>query len=122
MRVRFTKTGEHRYGVTVDRDLAADLRMHPASGYDEWLPHDLVHFVVERDAGLRDGIFGQLAAGGDAHTFVPADQRRTKRWARHSERRNAASGQDIGQSERLPTSPTTRGTCERSGTGVASSR
>ena len=85
----------------VERDCASDLQMHPAPGYDDWLPHDMVHFLVERGAGLRDGIFGQLAAGGDAHTFVPTDQQRTRRWARRTERRNRTAGRDIARSEEL---------------------
>lgn len=101
MRVTFSKTGVHRYGVSVEREHASNLKMHPAPGYDDWLPHDMVHFLVERHTGLRDGIFGQLAAGGDAHTFVPADEQRTKRWSRRSERRNASTGRDIGRSEEL---------------------
>lgn len=39
------------------------------SSYDEDLPHDFVHFVVEEELGLTRGVFGQLAAGGDAGTF-----------------------------------------------------
>jgi hypothetical protein len=45
--------------------------MNPAPGYDARMPHDLVHFVVERELGIRRGIFGQLAAGGTAGTFHP---------------------------------------------------
>jgi hypothetical protein len=101
VRVSFDKTGPRRYGVTVERRHAADVAMHPAPGYDDWLPHDLIHFLVEREVGLRDGIFGQLAAGGDAHTFVPTDEQRTRRWARRSERRNAGSGSQIERSERV---------------------
>lgn len=101
MRVRFTKTGEHRYGIWVVRDEASDLQLHPAPGYDDWLPHDMVHFLVERENGLQDGIFGQLAAGGDAYTFVPTDEQRTRRWAKRSNRRNAATGRDIDRSEQL---------------------
>lgn len=100
MRVSLSRTGDRRYGVSVTRTEASDLEMHPAPGYDDWLPHDMVHFIVERETGLKDGIFGQLAAGGDAHTFVPTDER-TKRWARRSERRNAATGTDICRSEEL---------------------
>ena len=48
MRVTFTKTGDHRYGVSVERESASNLKMHPAPGYDDWLPHDMVHFLVER--------------------------------------------------------------------------
>lgn len=101
VKVRFTKSGVRRYGVCVERVRAAGLRMHPAPGYDDWLPHDMVHFLVEREAGLEDGIFGQLAAGGDAHTFVPTDQERTRRWARRTERRNRTTGRDIARSEEL---------------------
>jgi hypothetical protein len=33
------------------------------------MPHDLMHLVVEAQLGLTNGIYGQLAAGGDAGTF-----------------------------------------------------
>ncbi|GAB97074.1 hypothetical protein BJY21_000461 [Kineosphaera limosa] len=101
MRVTFTRTGERRYGVDIERTQAGDLRMHPAPGFDPLLPHDLVHFVVEVEFGLRDGIFGQVAAGGDANTFVPTQEQRTKAWARRAERRNRATGTQIGRSEEL---------------------
>jgi hypothetical protein len=101
VKVSFMKSGPRRYGVAVERDRATNLQMHPAPGYDEWLPHDLVHFLVERESSLEDGIFGQLAAGGDAHTFVPTEDQRTRRWARRTERRNRTSGRDIGRSEEL---------------------
>jgi hypothetical protein len=101
VKVTFIRSGLHRYGVQVERENATNLQMHPAPGYDDWLPHDMVHFLVEREAGLKDGIFGQLAAGGDAHTFVPTEQQRTRRWARRTERRNRTTGHDIGRSEGL---------------------
>ena len=43
--------------------------MNPAPGFDALMPHDLLHFIVEKELGLRKGIFGQLAAGGTAGTF-----------------------------------------------------
>src|SRR5215207_3500274 len=43
--------------------------MNPAPGYDARIPHDLLHLVVEAKLGLTRGVFGQLAAGGDAGTF-----------------------------------------------------
>ncbi|HKE95744.1 MAG TPA: hypothetical protein VKB34_15620 [Povalibacter sp.] len=43
----------------------------PAGGFDERMPHDLIHFVVERELGLQCGIFGQVAAGGTAGSFFP---------------------------------------------------
>lgn len=75
--------------------------MEPAPGYDPYLPHDLVHLLVERYFGLNDGIYGQLAAGGNAGTFQPVDQQRTRRWARHNDRKNATSGSDNARSEKL---------------------
>ncbi|WP_344866981.1 hypothetical protein [Planomonospora alba] len=105
MQVTFTRTAERRYRVTVDRELAPPLVMDPGPGYDPYLPHDLLHFIVECHWELRNGIFGQLAAGGDAHTFELADQPRDRRQARRrtrrSSRRNSVSGADIALSEKL---------------------
>ncbi len=69
--VTFTKTGARRYRVAATRDKAPELVMDPAPGFDSFLPHDLVHFLVECEWGIQNGIFGQLAAGGDAGTFRP---------------------------------------------------
>jgi hypothetical protein len=80
MRVRFIKK-EHRYDVYVDRDRATDLFIRSAPGYDDWLPHDVLHFVAEAEFGLDDGIFGHLATGGNARIFIPVDPRETtKLW------------------------------------------
>lgn len=101
MQVRFERTGPHRYAVAILRDLHGDLRMDPAPGFSELIPHDLVHLVVEEELGLRDGIFGQLAAGGNAGTFVPTQELRTRAWARKVARRNGATGTDMALSEDL---------------------
>jgi hypothetical protein len=101
MRVSFTRTGDRRYEVRIERDLATDLVMSPAPGWSALAPHDLVHLVVEHRFGLRDGIFGQIAAGGNARTFVPTQEPRTKAWARRVERRNQSRGTQIGRSEQL---------------------
>jgi hypothetical protein len=99
MQVTFWRSAERRYGVQVTRTESPDVVMHPAPGYDDHVPHDLVHFFVETHFGLRDGIFGQLAAGGDAHTFV--DPSGSMRERRRMKARNAASGRDIARSEEL---------------------
>lgn len=101
MRVRFERTGERRYAVAVLRSLHGDLRMDPAPGYSDLIPHDLVHLVVEDELGLKEGLFGQLAAGGNAGTFVPTEEPRTKAWARRVERRNRTTGRDMARSEVL---------------------
>lgn len=101
MEVRFERTGLRRYAVSILRDQHGDLRMDPAPGYSELIPHDLVHLVVEEECGLRDGIFGQLAVGGNAGTFVPTEEPRTKAWARQVERRNRSTGTEMARSEDL---------------------
>ena len=101
MQVRFERTAHRRYAVTVLRGQHGDLRLDPAPGYSDLIPHDLVHLVVEDEFGLRQGIFGQLAAGGNAGTFVPTEELRTKAWARRVERRNRSTGGDMGRSEDL---------------------
>ena len=62
MLVHFRKTGARRYAVLVERDHAPTL-VAQAPGYDDYLPHDLLHFVAEAEWGLDGGVFGQLAAG-----------------------------------------------------------
>jgi hypothetical protein len=69
MQVEFHRTGERRYSVVVHRNGLPPLRMDPAPGYDRLMPHDMLHFVVEKELGLRRGIFGQIAAGGTSGTF-----------------------------------------------------
>lgn len=71
MIVVFRRTGERRYAVEARRAVFPDLEMSPAPGYDALIPHDLMHMVVEAQLGLSRGVFGQLAAGGDAGTFHP---------------------------------------------------
>lgn len=69
MLVLFRRTGSRRYSIEVQRRPFPVVEMNPAPGYDELMPHDLMHMVVEARLGLSRGIFGQLAVGGDAGTF-----------------------------------------------------
>jgi hypothetical protein len=86
MKVTFKRTGERRYGVFVEREKAPDVVMHSAPGYDEFLPHDLLHFVAEAEWGLDGAVFGQLASGGDAGTFSPIDRTLAGKWHRRRKR------------------------------------
>ena len=65
----FQRTGERRYAVEAQRPGFPDVVMNTAPGYDRLIPHDMMHLVVEAQLGLTRGVFGQLAAGGDAGTF-----------------------------------------------------
>ena len=95
----YVRTGKRRYAVHVHRENAADVVMDPAPGYDDHIPHDLVHLFVETYWGLRDGIFGQLAVGGDAQTFI--DPVGSMRERRRMKAKNRLSGSEIGRSELL---------------------
>jgi hypothetical protein len=75
VRVTFRKTGPRRYGVFVERDRAPVLAKDSAPGFDEHVPHDLLHFVAEAELGLDRRIFGDLAAGGNARIVIPVDKR-----------------------------------------------
>ncbi len=103
MQVIFRRTGQRRYAIEARRGEYPDVGMDPAPGYDALMPHDLLHMVVEAELGLTRGVFGQLAAGGDAGTFgwdlEPASGRRTDTRRR---RRTAARGAKLvraGQAE-----------------------
>jgi hypothetical protein len=74
MRVTFTKTGTRRYGVFVEREHGPDLMGNPAPGFDDFLPHDLLHFVAEAEWGLDGAVFGPLAASAFGGAFWPVDQ------------------------------------------------
>lgn len=69
MRVHFIRSGERRYAMRIERASGPALVMDPAPGFDPDLPHDMVHFVAEAVLGLTGGVFGQIAAGGNAGTF-----------------------------------------------------
>jgi hypothetical protein len=101
MQVTFTRTGERRYSIAADRGSGPVMQMPHGPGFDPWLPHDLVHFVVERHFEIARGIFGQLAAGGDAGTFFTVPHRRRDPARRLSDRLGARGRQDTARSERL---------------------
>jgi hypothetical protein len=100
MQVTFRRTGERRYAVEVERSGAPPLVMDPAPGYDERMPHDLAHFLVERDLGIAHGVFGQLAEGGTAGTFRRADGVVDRRLKRRSARLLLEHRADLARSER----------------------
>ena len=81
--------------------------MESAPGFDPLMPHDLQHFIVEQELGIKLGIFGQLAAGGTAGTFHhkhSQHDRKTSRSSRRAKKRgkslSAAGHSDSMRSER----------------------
>jgi hypothetical protein len=83
MKVTFTRTAERRYRVSIEGPGIEPLSMEPAPGYDDRLPHDAAHFIVEKALGIRGGIFGQLAArgsaGGTFRSEVQTQRRKAKK-------------------------------------------
>ena len=106
MDVVFERVDARRYLIGVRRnaraDVGPDIRPRPGPGHAD-VPHDLVHFVVEEQAGLSLGIYvlqgGRLPSvgGGELHgrdQHKADDQRRSRRLG-------SAGAADVGMSERL---------------------
>ena len=100
MRVTFTRTGERRYRISVTGPGVVESWMEPAPGYDARLPHDMAHFVVENELGIKGGVFGQLAAGGTANTFHPVDEARKRNLVKRGRKIAARERKDALLSER----------------------
>jgi hypothetical protein len=106
--VIFERTGERRYAVVITAPGRATRRMDPAPGYDEHIPHDLVHYLTEAVLGLDSGVFGRAAAGGGGFTPVgetagaPRERARAQRRTRKREASLRRTGhEDMATSERL---------------------
>ncbi|WP_217710522.1 hypothetical protein [Streptomyces sp. NA04227] len=104
MRVTFTKGPGTSYTIAVDRETGVALAPRNGPGGHPYLPHDLVHFLVEAEADIALGVFGQLAAG-DNGMFWPASPdervkaaRRRKSKGRQTSPRGSA---DMARSEEL---------------------
>ncbi|NEB76045.1 hypothetical protein G3I40_12545 [Streptomyces sp. SID14478] len=81
MRVVFTKGPGTGYWIAVHRETGAALAPRNGPGGHSYLPHDLVHFLVEAEAGIKRGVYGRLAAG-DNGLFWPADPAERNKAAR----------------------------------------
>jgi hypothetical protein len=111
MNVRFRRTGVRRYAVVVTVAGEPPRAMDPAPGYDDDIPHDLVHYVVEAELGLTNGVYGRAARG--AGTFItiaerdvgPRERARKQRKQQRRERalgvQDARHTADMAHSERL---------------------
>src|SRR5688572_2409559 len=98
MNVRFRRTGARRYAVVVTVASEPPRAMDPAPGYDDDIPHDLVHYVVEAELRLTNGVYGRAARG--AGTFITTAERdvkprdRARRQRRQQRRERALGAQD----------------------------
>ena len=99
MKVTFTRTSERRYRVSVEGPDIEPLYMDPAPGYDNKLPHDAAHFIVENELGILGGVFGQLAAGGTANTFRSEDLKKPRKTKKRGQAMAKANREDALFSE-----------------------
>ncbi len=100
MEVTFTKVDGRRYSVAIEREHGPALVPRFAPGYDDLMPHDLAHYLVEEQFGIELGVFGQLAAGGGG-IFTPAPADNNARFQRSARRLATIGRDDMARSERL---------------------
>ncbi|REE97758.1 hypothetical protein [Thermomonospora umbrina] len=90
MDVVFTRTGSRRYGVSIGVPGESPRWQDPSPGFDEHIPHDLVHYVLEAELGLSAGVFGRAARGGGGfHPSEDLTARERARLKRKAKKREA---------------------------------
>ena len=85
--------------------------LDPAPGYDDDIPHDLVHYLVEAELGLTYGVYGSAARGGGSFMAASApdltarertrQQRKQRRRERAVRAHDAHHAAEMARSERL---------------------
>ena len=71
MRVTFRRFPDHSSAYSViERDDGVVYRMKEFTRAGTELPHDLRHFVVERELGIADGIWGGIAAAWSTRAWT----------------------------------------------------
>lgn len=83
MNITFTRTGERTYATVVVRGDGVTLQV-PSPDRTSPLPHDLAHYVVERELGLRRGFWGRIADGAVFPGITVASGRRPPHAAERS--------------------------------------
>jgi hypothetical protein len=100
MEVTFIKVDDKRYSVAIEREHGPALVPRSGPGYDDLMPHDLAHYVVEEFFEIQLGVWGQLAAGGGG-IFTPAPADNTLSYQRRGQRIGAIGRADMARSEQL---------------------
>jgi hypothetical protein len=77
MEITFTRLDERFVETTVTREDGAVLATR-SPGAGDRLPHDLIHYVVERELELDDGLWGRIANGVTYKSFRIVEQPKTK--------------------------------------------
>jgi hypothetical protein len=102
MRITFRRFPGHSSAYSViERDDGVVYRMKEFTRPGTELPHDLRHFVVERELGVADGIWGGIAAGMVYTSMEHVRGRRPPRSAERSDELKRAPRQRIMRAELL---------------------
>ena len=116
MIVSFKRTGARRYAVVVSVSGEAERMMDPAPGYDDDIPHDLVHYVVEAELGFTRGVFGRAAQGGGTFVAREAEGLSTRERARlrrkQQKRESSLHARDESSAHEMATSEHMAGLCD----------
>ena len=102
MRITFRRFPDHSRAYSViERDDGVVYRMQEFTRPGTELPHDLRHFVVERELGVADGIWGGIAAGMVYTSMEHVEGRRPPHSAERSDELKRAQRQRIMRAELL---------------------
>ena len=102
MRVSFRRFPGHSSAYSViERDDGVVYRMKEFTRAGTRLPHDLRHFVVERELGIADGIWGGIAAGMVYTSMDHVQGRRPPHSAERSDELQRARRQQLMRAELL---------------------
>jgi hypothetical protein len=100
MQITFTRASARDVAVTVERGDGAILQTR-SSGAAKWLPHDLIHYVVERELGIDDGLWGRVANGAKFRSFQMLRPARTQRRRRSKPTRHPGRRKGVLEAEVL---------------------
>jgi hypothetical protein len=102
MRITFRRFPGHSSAYSViERDDGVVYRMKEFTRAGTGLPHDLRHFVVERELGIADGIWGGIAAGMVYTSMDHLQGRRPPHSAERSDELKRAQRQRLMRAELL---------------------
>ena len=102
MRITFRRFPDHSSAHSViERGDGVVYRMKEFTRAGTKLPHDLRHFVVERELGIADGIWGGIAAGMVYTSMDHVQGRRPPHSAERSDELKRAQRQRIMRAELL---------------------
>jgi hypothetical protein len=94
MEIIFTRSRDRRDATIVTRRDGVRLSV-PVYGKLDPIPHDLAHYVVERELGLRDGFWGSVAEGAVFAGMRILDGRQRPHVRERSQELQRANGRGI---------------------------